>query len=59
MRTRRAIESCGRWLAFCRSDGWPAESLDQLETIWWQYHDDNGVLKEPTPRACMPGGSPE
>ena len=52
-RTRKAIEACGRWLAFCRADGWPADSLDDLEAIWWRHHDERGNLIQPTPDAAI------
>jgi hypothetical protein len=44
---RKAIERCARWLTYCLSIGWPREDLDELEAIWWRYHDDEGKL-----RAC-------
>jgi len=48
MRHRKAIVSCGMWLAACRRLGWQESDLDFLENLWWQYHDDNGrLLKAP------------
>lgn len=44
--TRKAILKCAQWLQYCVSIGWPKSDLDALEMMWWQYHDDNGNLKE-------------
>lgn len=45
MRTQRAIKKCAEWLGFCLSIGWDKGELDDLEALWWQYHDDYGRLK--------------
>jgi hypothetical protein len=29
------IRLCAAWLLWCRRNGWPKESLDALEQIWW------------------------
>ena len=44
MKTSRAIKKCAEWLAYCLSIGWNKKSLDGLERIWWEYHDDYGNL---------------
>jgi hypothetical protein len=44
MRTSRAIKQCAEWLSYCLKIGWPKSALDQLEDLWWQYHDDYGRL---------------
>lgn len=31
--------------------GWPKAMLDDLELLWWHYHDNTGKLKEPGPYA--------
>jgi hypothetical protein len=43
--TTKAIRNCVEWLKFCLDIGWPKSSLDDLETIWWSYHDEMGQLK--------------
>lgn len=43
--SRKAIEACGRWLAYCLSIGWDREDLDWLESLWWKYHDNLGRLR--------------
>lgn len=43
-RSRRALQTCANWLAFCLSIGWGKHELDDLEQIWWQWHDENGNL---------------
>lgn len=45
-RTTRALTECAKWLHFCLSIGWPKSSLDQLEALWWEYHDDFGRLRQ-------------
>jgi hypothetical protein len=44
-RSGRAIKECAEWLSYCLSIGWPKSSLDRLEALWWEYHDDYGRLK--------------
>jgi len=41
-RTRRALTACASWLAYCLSIGWKRTELDDLEQIWWRWHDENG-----------------
>ena len=43
--TLRALKNCAYWLAQCLKLGWPKSSLDQLEKLWWHYHDEQGKLK--------------
>ena len=35
----RASRKCAEWLIGCRQIGWPRSMLDQLEDLWWKYHD--------------------
>jgi hypothetical protein len=44
--TQKAIKECAKWLSYCLKIGWSKGSLDQLERIWWEYHDEMGKLKE-------------
>ena len=46
MKTRKAIQACAEWLHYCLSIGWHKSQLDDLEALWWQYHDDDGRLVE-------------
>lgn len=41
-KTFRQIKKCAEWLAWCLENGWPKESLDVLEALWWKYHGDEG-----------------
>lgn len=50
-RTKRALLACANWLAFCLSIGWSRADLDELERIWWQWHDENGNLLTSNRRA--------
>lgn len=43
-RSRRALQVCANWLAYCLSIGWSRSELDDLEQIWWRWHDENGNL---------------
>jgi hypothetical protein len=45
-RSRKAIEACAAWLAYCLKIGWKKSSLDELETLWWTHHDDHGKLMQ-------------
>jgi hypothetical protein len=44
MSKSKAILACAQWLSYCLSIGWPKTDLDELERLWYQYHDDNGKL---------------
>lgn len=44
--TPKAIGLCAKWLQKCLHLGWPKSALDDLEKLWWQYHDRFGRLKE-------------
>lgn len=46
-KTIRAIEKCAEWLAYCHRIGWTRESLDRLEELWWEYHDERGEIRRP------------
>ena len=48
MKTTRALRECAEWLSFCLSIGWRRDMLDELETLWWKYHDHTGKLIENT-----------
>lgn len=43
-RTTEAIRKCAEWLSYCLKIGWPRSSLDELQELWWKYHDNNGNL---------------
>ena len=45
MRSQKALRQCAEWLAFCLRIGWQRSQLDDLERLWWQYHNDKGSLK--------------
>lgn len=42
--TPKAAKDCAAWLALCLRLGWERDQLDFLETLWWKYHDDRGML---------------
>jgi len=42
--TRNALRACASWLSFCLIVGYPRESLDGLEALWWMHHDRAGRL---------------
>lgn len=42
--TVKALQECAVWLQTCLGLGWPRSSLDELERLWWQYHDAHGRL---------------
>jgi hypothetical protein len=44
--TERAKLACAHWLAACLRLGWPKSVLDDLEAIWWKFHDCQGRLRE-------------
>lgn len=37
--TAREAKACAAWLAECLRLGWPSDTLDELERLWWQYHE--------------------
>jgi hypothetical protein len=43
-RIRKALRACAGWLAYCRQIGFAAVDLDDLERLWWRYHDEGGNL---------------
>jgi hypothetical protein len=45
-RSSEALAACARWLRYCLTIGWSRSDLDQLEEIWWRYHDDRGRFIE-------------
>lgn len=42
--TLRALRACAEWLCYCLSIGWRKDELDELERLWWRYHDRHGKL---------------
>lgn len=49
MSTTRAKVKCGKWLAYCLQIGWSRTLLDDLERLWWKYHDEHGNFKQVEP----------
>jgi hypothetical protein len=39
-----ASRACAHWLQTCLKIGWPRQSLDRLQRIWWTFHDARGKL---------------
>lgn len=39
-----ASRKCAEWLSECLRLGWPKDSLDQLQALWWEHHDEQGKL---------------
>ena len=44
--TLRATRLCAEWLHQCLQLGWPKSALDDLELLWWKWHDRYGVLRK-------------
>jgi hypothetical protein len=44
MRTVSAIKKCAKWLSYCLEIGFRKDQLDDLEALWWKFHDDSGNL---------------
>ncbi len=44
--TREGQRKCGEWLAFCVREGWNKDELDELENLWWKYHDVHGNITQ-------------
>jgi len=38
VKSKKAIQKCANWLAFCLRIGWDKKDLDKLEDLWWQGH---------------------
>jgi hypothetical protein len=51
MTRTQALMECARWLAACKQDGWPLDSIPALERVWWAWHDEFGALRKPGARA--------
>lgn len=47
-KSTRALKECAEWLTTCLRLGWAKSDLDDLERLWWEYHDDYG--KETLPQ---------
>jgi hypothetical protein len=43
-RTVKAVRDCAEWLSYCLQIGWKREQLDELEALWWKYHNWHGEL---------------
>jgi hypothetical protein len=43
----RALLACAEWLSWCLDQGWHRSQIDNLESLWWRYHDDRGRLCAP------------
>lgn len=48
--TSKAIRQCAEWLHWCIENGWSKSLLDDLEHLWWEYHDEFGnfTCKQPS-----------
>ncbi len=46
-RTRKALMTCAELLVYCLKIGCEKSDLDELEKLWWRYHDDLGRLTSP------------
>ena len=47
MKSLLAIRMCAGWLSLCIKLGWSKDALDELEALWWKYHDEQtGDFKE-------------
>lgn len=44
--TTRAAKACADWLAYCREIGWHKDDMSRLADIWWDFHDDDGTLRD-------------
>lgn len=42
----KGARKCAEWLSYCLSIGWSKNQLDELEKLWWKYHDENGNIKD-------------
>lgn len=40
--TTKAVRLCAEWLKKCLDLGWPKSAIDDLEKLWWKYHDERG-----------------
>lgn len=47
--TTRAAKHCMEWINTCKMLGWPKSTIPRLVDLWWEYHDDDGLLIEMTP----------
>jgi len=43
--TQKALRECAEWLAYCVRIGWSKSALNDLEKLWWKYHDCRGFLQ--------------
>jgi hypothetical protein len=47
-RSSKAIYACADWMSYCLKIGWRQSDLDDLQRLWWQWHDDDGKLIDRT-----------
>lgn len=38
-KSTKGLKACAEWLCYCLSIGWKMSQLDDLEKLWWKYHD--------------------
>jgi|WetSurMetagenome_2_1015567.scaffolds.fasta_scaffold00103_11 hypothetical protein len=44
MKNTKAIMNCAKWLSYCLKIGWNKKDIDELEKLWWKFHDEMGNL---------------
>jgi len=52
--TPKASMRCFEWLDYCLRIGWAKATLDRLQELWWEYHDDDGRLIEASEHHVIP-----
>lgn len=43
--TREALAKCLEWIEACRKLGWKEKDMDNLEGLFWRWHDKDGQKK--------------
>lgn len=43
-RSQKAMLACLNWLTYCLKIGWNVNDVPRLESLWWEFHDDQGNL---------------
>jgi hypothetical protein len=51
--TIKGIRACLRWIDECNRFGWEESTFPDLERLFWEHHDDDGV-KLAIPRTLQP-----
>lgn len=46
--TEKALREMAQGMKRMLEIGWPKESLDELERLWWIVHDNRGDIRPPT-----------